>query len=160
MNKLFIVKPRDRIQNRMNNQNTEEKKIQSSILSLEELRLQIDEPYVGSSNQKMITDDQFVLHVLNTLPEEYDHMVAQLACELEKEDNKETITKISEKLGEQYEKTNDKRWGSRNEDSGETALFTTDTSNWKPTKQFQGRCNFCGRIGHKTPQCKQLHRCQ
>jgi hypothetical protein len=50
------------------------------VLSLEELCLQIDELYVGSSNQKMISNNQFIAIacVLNTLPEDYDHMVAQL----------------------------------------------------------------------------------
>jgi hypothetical protein len=67
-----------------------------------------------------------LVHLLHSLPEEYESMVAQLLYEMKKdrEDNtsKTDLEAIMDALSEKSEKTKEKRWRNKNEDD-ETALI-------------------------------------
>jgi Zinc knuckle len=61
-------------------------------------------------------------------------------------ENPLTIDELKEDLNLRYERLSSKSESTRNDDYGEEkALFVT---------QFKGKCQNCGKLGHKSAQCK------
>ena len=106
------------------------------INSLEDLRVKLE--VMGSS----MTDDQFMIQVLNSLTGDYELQILLLEKRIGNIENPLSIEELKEELSLRFERLSTKQ----NEDSGEeNALFTT---------QFKGKCRNCGKLGHKAAQCK------
>ena len=110
------------------------------ITYLEDLRLRLDD--MGWP----ITDDQFMVKILNSLTSEYTNQMEYLERELDKTgDEKLTIKKIRSELSLRYERITKNAQKSDNGYKGETALFAGG---------FKGRCHNCGKYGHKSVDCR------
>ena len=106
------------------------------INTLEDLQVKLE--VMGSS----MTDDQFMIQVLNSLTGDYELQMLLLEKRIGNIENPLSIEELKEELSLRFERLSTKQ----NEDSGEeNALFTT---------QFKGKCRICGKLGHKAAQCK------
>jgi len=111
------------------------------ITELEELRA--DLARMGSD----ITDEDMFIHILNNVPEEYDMEVKMLETKMEDMIDPLTLQMIRDQLNLRYMRLKKRENGNNDDDTKEkedTALFTN---------QFKGRCNYCGKIGHKAAKC-------
>ena len=92
-------------------------------------------------------DDEFlILHILNNLPSEYDNVVENLEERVDSVLNPLGIEDIRQKLSEKYEKMRLRRkFKEDSDDEDERALFVA---------KFKGRCNKCGKFGHKAKDCR------
>jgi hypothetical protein len=129
------------------------------ILRLEEARISLNE--VQNEDSEKITEDQFLLHLLHSLPEEYESTVTQLLYEMKNDDEEDNTSKIDlealmDALSEKFENTKEKRWRNKN-DEDETALIAANqpraVPNYNrggPQKRTNIRCNSCGLWGHKS----------
>jgi len=110
------------------------------ITDLEDLRLKLE--LMGSS----MTDNQFMVQVLNSLNEDYEIQMLLLEKRVGNNENPLTIEELKEELSLRFERLLSKSESTKNEGSSEEkALFTT---------QFKGKCRNCGKLGHKAAQCK------
>ena len=108
------------------------------LTRLEDLKEQL-----VNANAKM-EDDDILEHALNNLPKEYEIVVAPLEKRLSAQFNPLTIEELREELNLKYLRL----YGSKEESltgESETALFAGG---------FKGKCNECGKLGHKARDCK------
>ena len=121
------------------------------IMELEKIRTQL------SGMKHVISDEDFMIHILANLPDEYESKVESLENDLDNEDDPLTLDRMSIELDAKYEKIckkndydpeneKDKKKKKRNENNG-TALAAAGNG------QFKGRCFVCGNWGHKSHQC-------
>jgi Zinc knuckle len=86
-----------------------------------------------------------MIHVLNNLISDYDLQVALLERRIGDVEQPLTVSEISAELSLHFEKINN----NLNKDNGD---------NWEEMAfyggQFKGKCRNCGKIGHKSFQCK------
>jgi hypothetical protein len=108
---------------------------------------------IESIDEKMaISDKDFLFHILNNLPKEYDVVLDGLERQLDETGDKAlTLEMVREKLSERYarikmEVVDDDNDGREHE----KALFAKD---WHPP-QFKGSCHKCGKYGHKGVHCR------
>jgi hypothetical protein len=89
------------------------------------------------SPSERISDQSMMLHIVGNLPDEYDNIIDRVVKEL----NSSTLSidTLQEDLQLKFE-----RMKIRKGDKGEQALFA---------KQFKGKCQLCGRVGHKRADC-------
>lgn len=103
-----------------------------------------------------ITDDEFMVHILNSLPDSYLGVVEALEDRIGDETDPLTLEQLEEKLLLKYERiTKRNRHARMNHDTGEaeeTVLVTVGGNNAK----FNENCNFCGKHGHRWKQCHTL----
>ena len=109
-----------------------------------------------------ISDDDLLIHVMHNMPKEYDNVVETMEDRngIDSDDGKALeITELRERLNRKY-RTIMLRSGRRkyalsdfenvgsekDEDDEETALVSAG--------KFKGRCNNCGKSGHKSRDCK------
>ena len=121
------------------------------ITELERIRTQLDR--MGHE----ISDEDFMIHVLGNLPDEYESKVETLEMDLDNEDNPLTLDRMCVELDSKYEKICKKNnYDPENEEekknkrrSGHhgTALVTNGNG------VFKGRCYTCRNWGHKSQQC-------
>jgi hypothetical protein len=107
---------------------------------LEDLRVKLEN--MGS----FITENQFMIHILNNLTSDYDLQLALMARRVGDADKPLTVEEVRGELNLRFERLNMKT--SRNEEGEvleEKALFSG---------QFKGKCRNCGQVGHKSFQCK------
>ena len=109
------------------------------ITHLEDLRLNMAEM------KSKMSDDQFLLHLLNNLTEEYDPEVKDLEKRIGSTTNPLDIEEVREDLNLRYERTGKHEDTSESEEE-EHALYAGG--------QFKGRCNKCGKYGHKAVACR------
>jgi hypothetical protein len=110
------------------------------ITELEDYRVSLSD--MGSN----ISENQFMIHVLNNLPTEYDLQLALLEKRIEDKDKPLTAEEIRAELSLRLERLNVKSTkDEENEELEENALFSG---------RFKGKCRNCGRIGHKSFQYK------
>jgi hypothetical protein len=97
---------------------------------------------LGSS----ISDNQFILHILNNMTEDYDLQLAMMEKRVMDKSNPLTIDEIRDDLNLRFERLNEKQnEESENDNDQEVAFFGG---------QFKGKCRNCGAIGHKAKNCK------
>jgi hypothetical protein len=90
-----------------------------------------------------MTDEQFMMHILNNLTSDYMMDISKLKDRIGSKDNPLDIEDMREALSLTFERMND---GANNDsDEEETALAAG---------QFKGRCNACGKYGHKSADCR------
>ena len=93
-----------------------------------------------------MTDEQFLIQVLNSLTGDYELQMTLMEKRIGNKENPLTIDELKEDLNLRYERLSSKSESTRNDDYGEEkALFVT---------QFKGKCRNCGKLGHKSAQCK------
>jgi hypothetical protein len=110
---------------------------------MEDLRVRMSE--LGSE----MTDDQFILHILNNLGKDYESQVERIEDRIGDAENPLTIEDMREVLNLRFERMNI-RETERDEFKdygGEKALIAVN-------KQFKGRCYNCGKYGHKGAECR------
>ena len=88
-----------------------------------------------------MSDMDFMIHILQNLPDEYENAVELLEYELEEE--LLDIEKIKIKLRTKYERIIKKE----SKNSGERALLSKQ-------EHYKGTCYVCGKYGHRGTQCK------
>ena len=110
------------------------------ITELEDLRMKLEE--LGSS----ISDNQFMIHILNNMTSDYDLQLAMMEKRINDKMNPLTIDEIRADLNLRFERLN-MELSDDNENEGveDLALFGG---------QFKGKCRNCGAIGHKAQDCK------
>jgi hypothetical protein len=108
------------------------------ITNLEELRDRIQE--MGSS----MTDDQFLVHILNNLSKEYKLQVLLLEKRIGSTTDPLTVEELKGDLNLEFERLHISE-DDDNSAEGERALATV---------QFKGRCSGCGKYGHKNADCR------
>jgi hypothetical protein len=93
-----------------------------------------------------MTDDQFMVQVLNSLTNDYELQMLLLEKRIGSKENPLTIDELKEELSPRYERLVMKTETAKINDLGkEKALVVT---------QFKGKCRNCGKIGHMAAQCK------
>jgi gag-polypeptide of LTR copia-type/Zinc knuckle len=107
------------------------------ITTLEELRMKLED--MGS----IMTDDQFLIHVLNNLTTDYELQMVLLEKRIGDKSNPLEVDELREELNLRYERLCNQNNESKSNE--EHALFTS---------QFKGKCRSCGKMGHKAFQCK------
>ena len=100
-----------------------------------------------------LTDEQFMTHILRQFPEDYDKTVDEMleSMDLDPSDDEcLTITMMYEKLARRYQHLKTMRRfkgrGSAGEDGEDVGPFTGGG--------FKGKCNYCGKHGHKSADCR------
>ena len=110
------------------------------VANMDDLRNQLED-----AGGERINDSQFLTQILNSLPKYYENLVERLEerVGIKEKENVLTIEELTEKLSLKYT-----RMGNRNTESEreETALVTG---------QFKGTCNYCGKYGHKSVNCRE-----
>jgi gag-polypeptide of LTR copia-type/Zinc knuckle len=110
------------------------------ITELEDICVRLDD--MGSS----ISENQFMIHVLNNLTSDYDLQLALMEKRIGDVEKALTVEEIRADLSLCFERLNMN--SSKNGDAEELeehALFSG---------QFKGKCRNCGQLGHKLFQCK------
>lgn len=120
------------------------------ITELESLRNDMDQIHISSR----MSDLDFLIHVLNNLPELYDVVLDGMESKLmlaDTDPNKLKIEDVRDKLNSRYERIIDHAKESReledDDGSEEKALLA-----WQ--SQYKGVCYKCGVYGHKGTDCK------
>ena len=111
------------------------------ITELESLRNDMDKISLSAK----MTDQDFMIHVLNNLPVEYDVVLDGMESRLMLPDgdaNKLTIEDVRDKLNNRFE-----RMDERESQSKQEMAFANFA------KQFKGACYNCGQYGHKGAEC-------
>ena len=94
---------------------------------------------------EVISDDDFMHQILNTLPSKFESLSEKFQRDIDKHGG-EKLTILD--MIEQLSLKNDKLKAGRNAShSGPEELAFVGFN------QFKGRCNYCGKIGHKATQC-------
>jgi hypothetical protein len=116
----------------------------SWITELEDYGMKPDE--LGSR----ISDDQFILHILNNMADDYKLQLAMMEKWLDDKMNLRTVNEIRDDLNLRFERLNIKsNEDNENGNNQDVALFGG---------QFHGKCRNCGVIGHKARDCKNKFR--
>jgi hypothetical protein len=93
-----------------------------------------------------ITENQFMIHILNNLNSDYDLQLALTERRVGDADKPLTVEEVRGELNLRFERLNMET--SKNDEGEvleEQALFSG---------QFKGKCRNCGQVGHKSFQCK------
>ena len=106
------------------------------IRNLEDLKVKME------TQGSKISDVDFMIHILNNLPKEYEVSQAKLEDRLNDEIDPLTIEEIRMELNLKFTRMNPKK--SDEDDTEETALYTGG---------FKGFCYNCGERGHKKQNC-------
>ena len=109
------------------------------ITQLEDISVRLED--MGSG----ISERQFMIHVLNNLTPDYDLQLALLERRIGDIERPLTIDEIRAELSLRFERLNRSSSNDQSEALEEMALFGG---------QFKGKCRNCGKIGHKSFQCK------
>ena len=112
------------------------------VTELESLRNDMDSISLSSK----MSDQDFMIHILNNLPESYDVILDGMESRLmlpDSDPNKLTIENIRDKLNSRFERI------AKNESAREDEQALAAYS-----KQYKGRCSKCGEYGHKSGDCK------
>jgi hypothetical protein len=88
-----------------------------------------------------ILDNQFILHILSNMTDDYDLQRAMMEKIFTDKSNPLTIDEIRDDLNLKFKRLNGKQnEESENDNNQEVAFFGS---------QFKGKCQNCGAIGHK-----------
>ena len=85
-------------------------------------------------------------HICGNLPSIYEVVIHPLEKRIGSNTDTFTVIELREELKLKYQKLNGGKYGgTTNDQEGEIGLFTNG---------FKGKCHKCGKLGHKTRQCK------
>ena len=113
------------------------------ISYLEDLRIRLAEM------KSMMTDDQFIMHILNNLDREYEFQVNLMERRVGAATDPLTLEEVRDELCLRFERMSKQRPNGilGNDDEEEHALYAG--------AQFKGKCYVCGVIGHKGANCRE-----
>ena len=114
----------------------------SFVYKLEDLRGKI---HTITEGKEVISDKDFMHQVLNCLPSAYESLVENLQPLIDQEKDPITIVNLIQELGDKFAKMKTVRKEHR---SGPEEMALVGFS-----AQFKGKCNYCGKIGHKGADC-------
>ena len=104
-----------------------------------------DRIHTIENGKQIISPEDFLHQILNSLPNQYDGLAEQLQQDINrKDDYKLTIIRMIDQLGLKYAKL---RMNKKNSDTNSDEMALVGYN------QFKGKCNFCGKIGHKLVDC-------
>jgi gag-polypeptide of LTR copia-type/Zinc knuckle len=110
------------------------------ITELEDLRIRLEDM------DSIISDNQFMIHVLNNLTTDYDLQLALMEKRVGDSEKLLSIEEIKAELGLRFERFNiSSNQSNENVVLVERAFFSG---------QYKEKCSNCGQIGHKAAQCK------
>ena len=113
------------------------------ISYLEDLRQRLAEM------KSMMTDDQFIMHILNNLDREYEYQVNLMERRVGAATETLTVEEMRDELCLRFERmSKQKNDGSLGIDDEEEHALYAGT-------QFKGKCYVCGMIGHKGANCRE-----
>ena len=93
-----------------------------------------------------MTDEQFIIHVLNSLTNDYKLQMILMEKRIGDKMNPLSIDELKEDLNLRYERLSTKFESLKRYDFGEErALFTT---------QYKEKCRNCGKLGRQSSQCR------
>ena len=121
------------------------------MTELESLRNEIDKISISTK----MSDEDFMIHVLNNLTEDYDVVLDGMESRLmlkENDPNKLTIEDVRDKLSGRYD-----RICERIAKHGDGPI-TDETGMAAYMKQYKGICGKCGEYGHHSKNCPQNER--
>jgi hypothetical protein len=110
------------------------------ITKLEDYRMRLED--FGSS----ISDNQFILHILNNMTDDYDLQLAMMEKRVKDKSNPLTMDEIRDDLNLRFERLSEKQNEENENDNNQEVAFFGG--------QFKGKCRNCGAIGHKAKDCK------
>ena len=93
-----------------------------------------------------MSDRDLMIHIMNSLPEQYDPVIDNLEIRLMKNEEDPDylmLDSLREKLSDRYARIMDKEDSKSERDKG---LSSSD-------QKFKGLCNICGKYGHKAKYC-------
>ena len=108
------------------------------IVNLEDIRIRME--LQGST----MSDMDFMIHILNNLPKEYEVTQAKLEDKLGDDIDPLTIDELRTELSLRYQRLTLKKIVDEDNDEEDTALFGGG---------FKGTCQGCGKIGHRRADC-------
>ena len=113
------------------------------ITKLESIRSEMDSLCINSKKKKM-EDEDFIIHILSNLPEEYEVAVNDLEnlLSVSNPDEPLTIEDVREKLGARFSRLakSDEEVEREKEEKAYAAF----------KKQYKKPCSYCGKLGHKS----------
>ena len=118
------------------------------MTELESLRNEIDKISVSTK----MSDEDFMIHVLNNLTEDYDVVLDGMESRLmlnENDPNKLTIEDVRDKLSGRFDRIRER--SEKEKDSS----WVTEEALAAYTKQYKGICGKCGEYGHHSRICPQ-----
>jgi hypothetical protein len=96
-----------------------------------------------------IDDEDFVMQIINNLPMEYDSLVEAIEEDMNKElTDQITVKRVRERLRARF-----RRMAMRNDD-GNSPNIKHEVALTTAPKKFKGRCQLCGKFGHKKVDCQ------
>ena len=132
------------------------------ITSLIKQRVELQELY------HTIDDEYFITHILAGLPKEYASIVDQ--AKIDRRTSSLSLSELRKRLKEKYRqlmKTNEWTYEEMSlkveVNEKKPKKIDENTGNkkkqnfYQQSKQFKGRCNHCGKYGHKKTDCWELH---
>ena len=96
---------------------------------------------------KSVSEEDLIIRILNSLPEGYEIEISQLEEKMGSQ-SQPTLEDVREKLSLRY--TRGKH--NHDDDDAETVGGKEETALYAGS-QFKGKCNFCGKYGHKQADC-------
>ena len=112
------------------------------VYQLENIRVKIHEITEG---KEVISDKDFMNQVLNSLPPAFDSLAENLLAMVDQVQDPLTISNMIQELSEKFAKLKTGKRGNKG-NAEEIALIGFNN-------QFKGKCNYCGKIGHKSVDC-------
>lgn len=106
------------------------------ITELEDIRVRMEE--MSSS----MTDEQFMVYVVNNLTKDYEVSVDLMGRRIGASKNPLTVEELREELNLRYERIGSNK---NDDDDEEHALYAGN--------KYKGKCNHCGKQGHKSDSC-------
>lgn len=119
------------------------------ITELDELRARMkEEPF-----NEVIQDNSFMIHILNSLPVEYESVVETMEKDLAA--GILTIESMKEQVRSKYKRLVKKMNLNDNELALNTQVKNTNGNKgqFKKRQGFKGTCRICGKYGHKAADC-------
>jgi hypothetical protein len=110
------------------------------LTTLEDLRTQLLNT-TGSN----LSEEDLLEHALNSLPKEYEIVVSKLEDRLGASIDPLTIVELRDALNLKYERIKETKNFVKDDEDSEIALYGGG---------FKGKCNNCGKIGHKSADCR------